>query len=90
MYHDEGEFIAVVASKGGQPTHPAWFHNLRAHPDTTIQIGSQVRRVRARVATDAERDSLWPKCIAFYPGYEFFQRIARGRKIPIVILAPSE
>ena len=90
MYHDDGEFVAVVASKGGQPTHPAWFHNLNAHPDTTIQIGSQVRRVRARVATDAERNTLWLKCIAFYPGYEFFQRNARDRKIPIVILEPRE
>jgi deazaflavin-dependent oxidoreductase (nitroreductase family) len=90
MYHDDGKFVAVVASKGGQPTHPAWFHNLKAHPDTTIQIGSEVRRVRARVATDAERDSLWHKCVAFYPGYEFFQSNARDRKIPIVILEPRE
>ncbi|NNH70806.1 nitroreductase family deazaflavin-dependent oxidoreductase [Nocardia uniformis] len=90
MYHDEGEFVAVVASKGGQPTHPAWFHNLKANPDTTIQIDSAVQRVRARVATDAERDSLWQRCVAFYPGYEFFQRITRGRKIPIVILEPRE
>lgn len=90
MYHDEGEFVVVVASKGGQPNSPAWFHNLKAHPDTTIQIGSQVRRVRARAATGAERDSLWLKCLAFYPGYEFFQRNARGRRIPIVILAPRE
>jgi F420H(2)-dependent quinone reductase len=44
--------------------------------------------VRARVATDAERDRLWPKFVAFYPGYEFFQRHAKGRQIPIVILDP--
>lgn len=55
MYHDDGEAIVVVASKAGQPTHPAWFHNLNAHPDTTIQIGSAVREVHARVATDEER-----------------------------------
>jgi deazaflavin-dependent oxidoreductase (nitroreductase family) len=52
MFHQEGDLVAVVASKGGQPTHPAWFHNLRANSDTTIQIGSEVRAVRARVATD--------------------------------------
>jgi deazaflavin-dependent oxidoreductase (nitroreductase family) len=85
MYHEEGDVIAVVASKAGQPTHPAWFHNLKAHPDTTIQIGSEVRRVRARVATDEERDRLWPKFEAFYPGYDFFQRLATGRKIQVVI-----
>jgi F420H(2)-dependent quinone reductase len=86
MYHEDGDVVAVVASKAGQPTHPAWFHNLRANPDTTVQIGALVRNVRARVATDEERDRLWPKFAAFYPGYDFFQRNAKGRKIPIVIL----
>jgi F420H(2)-dependent quinone reductase len=86
MYHEDGAVIAVVASKAGQPTHPAWFHNLKANPDTTIQIGSVVRPVRARVATDAERDRLWPEFVAFYPGYDFYQRNAKDRKIPIVIL----
>jgi hypothetical protein len=62
------------------------FTNLNANPDTTIQIGSVVREVRARVATDEERDRLWPKFVAFYPGYDFFQSNAKGRKIPIVIL----
>jgi F420H(2)-dependent quinone reductase len=88
MYHEEGDTVAVVASKGGQPTHPAWFHNLKANPDTTIQIGSVLREVRARVATDEERNRLWPKFVAFYPGYDFFQRHAKGRKIPIVIFDP--
>ncbi len=88
MYHEDDVTVAVVASKGGQPTHPAWFHNLKANPDTTIQIGSVVRTVRARVATDEERDRLWPKFVAFYPGYDFFQSHAKSRKIPIVILDP--
>ncbi|MGZ4183947.1 MAG: nitroreductase/quinone reductase family protein [Solirubrobacteraceae bacterium] len=88
MYHRDGDTVAVVASKAGQPTHPAWFHNLNAHPETTIQIGRQVSSVRARVAADSERARLWPQFVAFYPGYEFFQRNAKGRKIPIVILDP--
>ena len=88
MYHADGDHIAVAASKAGQPSHPAWFHNLRANPDTTIQIGSVVRAVRARVATDEERDRLWPEFVAFYPGYDFFQRHAKRRTIPIVILDP--
>ena len=88
MYHEEGDVVAVTASKGGQPTHPAWFHNVQANSDTTIQIGSVIRDVRARVATDEERNRLWPKFVAFYPGYDFFQRLAKGRKIPIVILDP--
>ncbi len=88
MYHEQGDVVAVMASKGGQLTHPAWLHNLTANPDTTIQLGSVVRAVHARVSTDEERDRLWPKFIAFYPGYDFFQRNAKGRKIPIVIFEP--
>jgi len=75
----------VVALKGGQPTHPAWFHNPKANPETTLQIGSTVRKVRARVATEEERDRLWPKFVALYPGYEFFERNAKRRKIPSTI-----
>jgi len=88
MYHEDGDAVVVVASKAGQPTNPAWFHNLKANPDTTIQIGSEIRKVRARVATDEERDRLWPEFLAFYPGYEFYRRNAKGRRIPIVILDP--
>jgi deazaflavin-dependent oxidoreductase (nitroreductase family) len=88
MYHEEGEVVAVAASKAGQPTHPAWLHNLTARPDTTIQIGSTVRDVRARVASDEERDRLWPKFVAVYPGYDFYERNAKGRKIPIVLFEP--
>jgi len=88
MYHDDGDAVVVVASKAGQPTNPAWFHNLKANPDTTIQIGSEIREVRARVATDEERDRLWPKFVASYPGYDFYQTHAKSRKIPIVILDP--
>ncbi|HEX3325319.1 MAG TPA: nitroreductase family deazaflavin-dependent oxidoreductase [Solirubrobacterales bacterium] len=88
MYHEDGDAIVVAATNGGQPTHPAWFHNLNANPETTIQIGSEVREVRARVATNEERDRLWSQFVAFYPGYEFFKSNAKGREIPIVILDP--
>jgi deazaflavin-dependent oxidoreductase (nitroreductase family) len=88
IYYDDGDVIAVVASKAGQPTNPAWFHNLAASPDTTVQIGSVVREVRARVATDEERDRLWPKLVAVFPSYDFYKRTAKGRKIPVVILEP--
>jgi deazaflavin-dependent oxidoreductase (nitroreductase family) len=88
MYHEDGDALSVVASKAGQPTNPGWFYNLKAHPDTAIQVGSVVRKVRARVATDEDRDRLWPKFVASYPGYDVFQSHAKGRKIPIVILDP--
>ncbi|MEC3955925.1 nitroreductase/quinone reductase family protein [Nocardia sp. CDC153] len=88
VYCQDGDSIVVVASKAGQSTNPAWFHNLLAHPETTIQIGSQTRRVIARMASSSERDALWPKCLTAYPGYEFFQRLAYPRVIPIMVLEP--
>jgi deazaflavin-dependent oxidoreductase (nitroreductase family) len=90
IYHEADGVVAVVASKAGQPTNPAWLHNLIAHPETTIQLGSEVRQVRARVASDEERDRLWPKLLAVYPGWDFFQDLAKDRKIPVVILEPRE
>jgi F420H(2)-dependent quinone reductase len=88
MYHRDSEGFMVVASKAGQPTNPAWFHNLMANPDTTIQVGSEVHAVHARVAGDEERARLWPEFVSFFPGYEFYARNAENRTIPIVILEP--
>lgn len=88
LYHEHGDAIVVAGTKAGQPTHPAWFHNLMANPDTTIQIDSEVREVRARLVTDEERDRLWKKMVAIYPGYDFYERNVKGRKIPMVILGP--
>ena len=88
--HEHGDAVAVVASKAGQPTNPAWFHNLRANPDTTIQIGADVRSVRARLATDEEREQLWPKLVATFPAYDLYQRNSKGRKLPVVILDPRQ
>lgn len=86
LYFRDGDDLVIVASKGGYPKHPAWFHNLRANPDTTVQVGSERRPVRARVATDEERERLWPKAVASYAGYRGYQERSRGRTIPLVIL----
>lgn len=88
MYHRDRGLFVVVASKAGQPTNPAWFHNLLANPDTTIQVGSGVHSVHARVASDEERARFWPEFVSFFPGYEFYARNAKNRTIPIVILEP--
>jgi deazaflavin-dependent oxidoreductase (nitroreductase family) len=86
-YLGDGEDLVLVASKGGSPRHPAWFHNLRAYPDTTVQVGSERRAVRARVATAKERTRLWPKVVEMYGGYRHYQRRTE-REIPLVILEP--
>jgi deazaflavin-dependent oxidoreductase (nitroreductase family) len=87
VYFEDGGDVVIVASKGGYPKHPAWYHNLRAHPDTMIQVGSKKRAVRARVADDEEHKRLWPKAVATYSGYAGYQA-RTDRKIPLVILEP--
>lgn len=84
----DGNAIVVMASKAGQPTHPAWFHNLMANPDTTVQVGPNVRQVHARIASGEERARLWSKFLTIYPGSEFYERNAKNREIPIVVLEP--
>jgi F420H(2)-dependent quinone reductase len=87
VYVRDGEDLVLVASKGGYPKHPAWFHNLKAHPDTEVQVGSERRQVRARVADDTERERLWPQALKVYGGYADYQKRAE-RQIPLVILEP--
>jgi deazaflavin-dependent oxidoreductase (nitroreductase family) len=86
MCQEHAGVVVVAASKAGQPTNPAWFHNLMAHPKTTIQLGAQKRSVRARVTSGDERSEWWARLVAAYPGYESFQRLAGGRTIPVVLL----
>jgi F420H(2)-dependent quinone reductase len=88
MYIAEDETVAVVASKAGQPSHPAWYHNLLAHPETTVEIGAERRPVRARVAEPHERDQLWPRFVAAFPSYDYYRRQAAPRQIPLVLLEP--
>jgi deazaflavin-dependent oxidoreductase (nitroreductase family) len=86
-YIRDGEDIVIVASKGGYPHHPAWYHNLMANPLTTVQIGRSRIPVRARPANPAERDRLWPEVVGAYQGYEAYQR-RTDRTIPLIILEP--
>jgi deazaflavin-dependent oxidoreductase (nitroreductase family) len=88
LYTPDGENLLIVASKGGFPKHPAWFHNLVANPDTTIQVGSERRPVHARVATPEERERLWPMVVKTYHGYADYQVRSKGREIPVIVLEP--
>jgi F420H(2)-dependent quinone reductase len=86
IYLDDGEHLVVVASKGGTNRHPGWLHNLRAHPDTEVEVGRERRAVRAREATPAEREAYWPRLDAIYPRYAEYRERAAPRTIPIVVL----
>ncbi|HEX6665302.1 MAG TPA: nitroreductase family deazaflavin-dependent oxidoreductase [Solirubrobacterales bacterium] len=87
LYVKDGDNVVIVASKGGFPKNPAWFHNLMANPDTTVQIGSEQRPVHARVAAPEERERLWGMAVAAYHGYEDY-RARTDREIPLVVLEP--
>lgn len=87
VYIEDGRNLVLIASKGGHPRHPAWFHNLKAHPEVTVQVGAEKRRVRARVATREERERLWPRAVGAWPGYRTYQE-RTAREIPLVILEP--
>jgi F420H(2)-dependent quinone reductase len=84
-YVSDGDDVVIVASKGGDPRHPAWFHNLMANPDTEIQVGTERRKVHARTATPEERARLWPIAVDTYGGYAGYQK-RTDRVIPLVIL----
>ncbi len=88
LYFTDGDDVILVASKGGFPKHPAWFHNLKANPDTTVQVGGERRAVHARVANAEERERLWPEAVRSYGGYADYQARSKGREIPLVILEP--
>jgi deazaflavin-dependent oxidoreductase (nitroreductase family) len=85
----EGDAIVVVASRGGDDHHPAWFLNLRDHPDVEARIGGKPKQpMRARVATPAEREALWPRVTSKYKGYASYQT-KTDREIPLVMLEPA-
>ncbi len=85
LYLADGDRLVIVASKGGTDRHPAWFHNLVANPDTTVEVGRERRRVKARQASEKERERFWPRLVEMYPSYATYQSHT-DRLIPVVVL----
>lgn len=84
----EGDAIVVVASRGGDDTHPAWFLNLRDNPAVEVSVkGKPKQPMRARVATPEERARMWPQVTSMYKGYAGYQT-KTTREIPLVLLEP--
>ena len=82
-----GDTIAVAASDGGAPRHPAWYLNLRADPGVEVVFRGRRTPMRARTATAAEKADLWPRMTAAAPAYARYQR-RTARDIPVVLLEP--
>ena len=84
-----GDTIVVVASRGGDDTHPAWYLNLTENPDVEVVFrGRPSTPMRARVATPEERANLWPRITKDHPNFAGYQR-RTDREIPVVLLAPA-
>jgi deazaflavin-dependent oxidoreductase (nitroreductase family) len=91
LYTSHGEGFLVVASKAGAAQHPAWYHNIRSHPDAVaVEIGGRRIPVQPRLVEGAERARLWQEANDNYNGYETYQSRAGNRIIPVVLLEPSQ
>jgi len=89
LYVMDGEDFVIIASKGGAATHPAWYLNLRANPEATVEIGDRELQVEAEVADPEDKARLWQKMVEIYPTYDDYQRKTE-REIPLLVLRPVE
>jgi F420H(2)-dependent quinone reductase len=85
----EGEY-AFVASKGGAPEHPAWYHNLVAHPEVMIQDGPTPFDAVVRELDGDERELWWQRSVAVFPPYAEYQLRAADRRIPVLLAGPAK
>lgn len=85
-YHLLDDRLLVVASMGGNPRHPPWFHNLVANPEVTVELDGETFRARANVTQGADRDALFARICANMPNFAEYQKSAGTRVIPVVEL----
>jgi deazaflavin-dependent oxidoreductase (nitroreductase family) len=85
VYQADGDRIAIFGSKAGAPTHPAWYHNLLANPEVTVELGPDTVPMRARVAEPDERERIWSRQKEIMPGFADYEANTT-RVIPVVIL----
>jgi proline iminopeptidase len=79
---------AIIASKGGDPKHPGWFHNIQAQTQVEVQVARDKFSAKTRVAEGAERTKIWKQMVAMYPPFGDYQVKAGKREIPVVVLEP--
>jgi deazaflavin-dependent oxidoreductase (nitroreductase family) len=85
IYGSDGDAFVVVASYGGAPANPAWYSNLAADPDVTVQVGADFFRALARTATAQEKERLWPDMVNIWPDFDNYRQ-KTDRDIPVVVL----
>lgn len=84
-YTTDGDRLVIIASKGGAPTSPDWYYNILAHPDVSVEVGTEAFEARATVVEGAERDELYAKQAAIMPNFAEYQT-KTTRKIPVIVL----
>lgn len=84
-YLPNGDEVVIFASKGGDPTNPAWYHNLIANPDTVIELGTELVPVRVREAIGVERDELFERQKKAMPPFADYEA-RTSRIIPVLVL----
>ena len=89
LYFTEGDKVVLIASKGGAPQNPAWYHNVKAHPEVEASSDGRPERYVACEAAGAERERLWRLATKLYSGYEDYQARATRRRIPVIVLEPA-
>ncbi len=87
-YSEDGRYI-IFASKAGAPTNPDWYHNLKAYPDASIEVGTQTLEVTASEATGEERDRLFRAQVERAPQFGEYAKNT-NRTIPVMILSPKQ
>jgi deazaflavin-dependent oxidoreductase (nitroreductase family) len=87
VYFPDGDRMVIVASKGGAPSNPDWYYNLKANPTITVEVGTRKFPVTAAELTGPERDKLWDRIVERMPGFGDYQRNT-SRTIPLVALTP--
>jgi deazaflavin-dependent oxidoreductase (nitroreductase family) len=86
VYTKDGDRYLIIASKGGAPTHPSWYHNVRAHPEVTVEVGPETFRAKATpIARGAERRRLYDQHSAINPGFKDYEK-RTTRVIPAILL----
>ena len=88
MYLKDGSRYLVFASKGGAPTNPDWYHNLKAHPDVRIEVGDETIDVRAEIIIGPEHDRFYARQASLYPQFAQYQRQTK-RIIPVIVFTPK-
>jgi deazaflavin-dependent oxidoreductase (nitroreductase family) len=86
-YLPDGDKVVLIASYGGAPKSPAWYFNLKAHPDIEIERNGRREAMTVHQADAAERTALWPRIVDMYPGYDTYQQRTE-REIPVMVCVP--